>query len=133
MLISVWTESVFIYRIHKMSCITVFRLKISECVLVLLNYLSLYKINVLYIFFILYGHHWKLYAYFLDSKHPLYFGMSWTGSQNFLKMSACVWCKICGQNQYTIYILVPQYVWYPYTIPHVLCTELSEILSLVAS
>ena len=35
------------------------RLKIFEGILVLLNYLHLYKINAWYIFFIMYGHHWK--------------------------------------------------------------------------
>ena len=51
-----YTKNVIHYGLH---------LKIFEDVLVLSNYSSLYKINVWYISFIIYGHHLKLCAYHL--------------------------------------------------------------------
>ena len=40
--------------------------KYSKCILLLLNYFNLYEINVRYIAFIMYVHHWKLYAQHLQ-------------------------------------------------------------------
>ena len=47
------------YKTQKISYISAYRLKISKGVLVLLNYLNLYKISEWYIPFIMYGPHWK--------------------------------------------------------------------------
>ena len=89
------------YSIHKMSYITAYRLKIFECVLALLNYLNVYKINVWYTSFIMYDYRWQCVQHliFFLLENLKLFCMFLSFFVYMLKHSLIKFCLLSYSNQ----------------------------------